>query len=164
MRVNISEIIKNHGAYLDIKFSEDLPDLDVIADEYIVKNPIDFKGRVVNFSGILKLEGCLKTNYTAKCFRCLKEMDESIEIDITEDFVEAGKGDTDEAYTFEGNYIDLDKPLKDNIILSLPTRKLCKEDCKGICPQCGCNLNEESCNCEDDKINPQMEVLKNFFK
>jgi len=57
----------------------------------------------------------------------------------------------------------LDSILKDNIILNLPVKKVCDDNCKGLCPRCGVNLNEKTCDCKDENINPQLEVLKKFF-
>lgn len=163
MRVNISDIAKTHGASLEITFNEKMPDLNSLVEGYIFECPVTFQGRVENFSGILKLKGRLKTCYSAKCFRCLGDIEASLDIDVQEDFVEAGEQKNDESYIFEGNFIELDKAFTDNILLNLPMRQLCAPDCKGYCPQCGCNRNEKSCECREETINPQMEVLKNFF-
>lgn len=164
MRVNISNIAKTHGASLEIKFNEVVPGLEALDEGYIFDSPVNLEGRLANFGGMLKLKGVLNTLYTAKCFRCLKSMQCKIDVEINEDFIESEKAGVDEAYTYEGNFLELDKAVKDNIILNLPVRQLCTEDCKGLCPQCGCDLNENKCECKDENINPQMEVLKNFFK
>lgn len=164
MRVNILDIVKTHGASLDVRFNEVMPELNSLAEEYIFEGPVHFEGRLENFSGRLKLEGRLQAHYTAKCFRCLTAVECGMDIEIKDDFVEAGEDHDSEAYTYEGNFVELDKVFKDNIILNLPARHLCTEDCKGLCPQCGCDLNEKGCECEKENINPQLEVLKNFFK
>ena len=86
-----------------------------------------------------------------------------MKLDVKEDFISASENTDDEAYSYEGKYIDLSRVLKDNIILGLPMKQVCKPECKGLCPKCGTDLNEKECDCKEDYINPQMEVLKNFF-
>lgn len=57
------------------------------------------------------------------------------------------------------NIIDLSDIVKDYCMLILPMKVLCKEDCKGLCPHCGTNLNYSQCSCEEDKINSVWEPL-----
>ncbi len=163
MRINISDISKNHGASLNVEIHEVLPELKSVQEEYTFDEPIDFKGRLVNYSGILKLSGNLNVKYKTGCFRCLKELDGSLNIVLEEEFVEADKDNEGDYYTYSGHFIELSKVFIDNILLNLPTRRLCSDDCKGICPQCGCDLNTCSCECIEDFSNPQMEALKDFF-
>ncbi|WDU84060.1 YceD family protein [Caloramator sp. Dgby_cultured_2] len=60
--------------------------------------------------------------------------------------------------------INLEDMIIDNIILSYPAKILCSDDCKGLCPVCGKNLNEGQCECLKDVIDPRLEALKQFFK
>ena len=66
--------------------------------------------------------------------------------------------DNDEYIVVEDNVLDLTELVCEDIILSLPTRFLCREDCKGICSKCGKNLNEGKCDCKKD-IDPRMAAL-----
>ena len=59
--------------------------------------------------------------------------------------------------------MDLDELIRTDILLELPTKFLCKEDCKGLCPTCGKNLNEGACNCQTHQIDPRLEVLKQLI-
>ena len=168
MKVNISDIVKIDGASLNVEFNEVINDLKTIAgDEYIFISPVRFDGSIVNISGVLKLNGQLKAEYTVKCHMCLKDVDGKLSININESFVDADKveNDTDvETYTYEGNFIEIDKVLMDSIVLNLPMKQACTAECKGICPRCGIDLNVGQCECKDDEINPRMEILKDFFK
>ncbi|AUS95967.1 hypothetical protein CDQ84_02620 [Clostridium thermosuccinogenes] len=165
MKIDISDILKFDGASLDVKFEGSQEDFDIksIDDDLIFADPIRFDGKLVNVSGVIKLDGSLEADYTAVCYRCLKKIDRRMKLDIKEEFVDASKDTDGEMYTYEGKYIDLGKALKDNIVLNLPMKQVCTSDCKGLCPKCGENLNEKECSCKEEYINPQMEVLKNFF-
>jgi uncharacterized protein len=60
--------------------------------------------------------------------------------------------------------IDIDKEVRDYAILSVPMKRLCKEDCKGLCIRCGANLNEEQCDCKDDEIDDRWKILLDLKK
>ncbi len=165
MRVNVSDIIKTEGAAIDINFDGDLPELREFDASLEFKPSFKFTGRIVNLGGLLKLSGDLHYEFSANCLRCLKQVDTVSDIKVEESFVEVSKSDDVEAYTFEGNVVDIAKPLIDNIILALPMKTICSEDCKGLCKTCGTNLNIKNCNCDERKIvDPRMEILKDYFK
>ncbi|MEG2372051.1 MAG: DUF177 domain-containing protein, partial [Hydrogenoanaerobacterium sp.] len=60
--------------------------------------------------------------------------------------------------------LDLDELALSDVILELPSKVLCKESCKGLCPICGVNLNEESCTCTQKRIDPRLEILSKFLE
>lgn len=163
MKVNISDLLKNDGSVLDLEFNDVIEELNSVVVDYQFNSPVNFTGKLVNASGILKLDGHLRTEYTAKCYRCLENVNRTMSIDVKENILNAEKNPDTENFTYEGNFILLDKVLTDNVILNLPMRQVCKEDCKGLCPKCGNNFNEKVCQCREDTINPKMEILKNFF-
>jgi uncharacterized protein len=163
-KISISSIVKANGAILDIEFSDNIEGLNSVGDEFQFNDPVTFKGQLMNYDGLLKLVGHLETKYTAKCHRCLNDIERKIAVDIKESFYNKGSSDSIEGYTYEGNYIEIDKALRDNIILNIPSRHICIPDCKGLCPKCGKNLNTGICECKDEEpINPKMKVLKKFF-
>jgi uncharacterized protein len=61
---------------------------------------------------------------------------------------------------FDGSAIDVDEIVKEQILLAVPTRMLCREDCKGICPECGADRNTGECNCVTNDIDPRWAALK----
>ena len=163
MKVDISSILKVDDASLNVEFNGSIENFESTYDDLFFGEPIEFKGTFVNIGGIIKLYGRLITGYSVKCSRFLRAIKKDIVVDIKEDFTEEDKFDKDEAYTYQGKIIELDKVLKDNIILNLPAKQICTEECKGLCSICGGNLNEKDCKCSEDEVNPRMAVLKNFF-
>ena len=80
-------------------------------------------------------------------------------------FAKAGLEDeNDDVIILDSNEIDLQDIIVQALSCALPITSLCSEDCKGFCPECGCNLNIETCNCEVDDIDPRLAVLKDFLK
>ena len=72
-------------------------------------------------------------------------------------------GASDDYILTEGNSLDLDELVVSDILLELPTKLLCKEDCKGLCSSCGRNLNEGKCGCEEKTVDPRLEVLRQLL-
>ena len=70
----------------------------------------------------------------------------------------------DEQPYVSGNYLDVDQLVRNELLLNLPMKVLCNENCKGICNRCGANLNYESCSCEDSGLDPRMSVIQDIFK
>jgi uncharacterized protein len=164
MKIDVSEILKVEGALLDIKFEGPLEELNTIGTDIKFENPVNFFGQIEKDGDNLKLSGQLRVNYVTLCFRCLVEVKGSLDLIVNEKFITGDKLEDIEAYAYEGKFIELDKMLIDNIILNIPMKQLCSETCKGLCQWCGSDLNEKSCDCKDDDINPNLEVLKNYFK
>ncbi|NLP14729.1 MAG: DUF177 domain-containing protein [Clostridium sp.] len=164
MKIDITSILKNDGASLDIEHNEPLESNNFVAGDFIFDRPISFKGRMVNAGGVIKLDGRLTVEYSTNCSRCLKDIESMVNIDIQEDFVGENSDKTDEQYTYQGKYVDLEKVIKDNIILNLPVRQICDDECRGFCPKCGVDLNSSKCECHSDETDPRLEALKDFFK
>ena len=102
------------------------------------------------------------------CDRCLKEVDEVINLDLfrevfaPDEIAESTDEKSDQTF-MEGYQLNVDDLINDEILLSLPMKVLCKEDCKGICRQCGKDLNEGECGCDTFVPDPRMAVIKDIF-
>src|SRR5215213_1677197 len=65
---------------------------------------------------------------------------------------------------YEGDAVDLDELVREQILLALPSRHLCREDCKGLCQKCGANLNDAPCSCEQGEVDPRWAALADLKK
>jgi uncharacterized protein len=121
------------------------------------------------------VRGDVSANVHMVCGRCLKEFDRIIEFPLELAFFpkeeEAPGEESHEimpeemgADYYTDEEIDLAAVVTEHLLLNLPIRPLCSEDCKGICPQCGADLNEGECGCEKKTIDPRMEVLKKLLE
>ncbi len=163
MKLDVSSITKVNGRSMDVNYSGEIEALkDIIKDGRF--DSVFFKGKLVNIDGVLELKGEISTRYKTGCYRCLKEVTKELSIEVSESFVREGSQTENDEYTYDEDLIDLDQVLIDNIVLHLPTRVLCSESCKGLCPKCGCDLNVSSCQCKEEYFNPRMEALKKFFE
>ncbi len=122
---------------LNIKGELDPAKLNLATKQINFSSPIKVKCFLTRSRDDLFAKCKLTTRTKETCSRCLTEFDMNIEKDV------------DLHYELKGELsIVLDDSLKDEIIIDYPMKVLCKQDCKGLCPQCGKNLNEGPCNCK----------------
>ena len=119
----------------------------------------------------LFFQGHISSNVVGHCGRCLEEYAFPLETDFNVVLVPKAETPAPEAElsddeldlsVYEGDEIDLAPLLREQIILALPTRPLCNEGCKGLCPGCGVNLNVEHCRCAAAVGDPRLAVLRNI--
>lgn len=163
MKVDISDILRANGASMELDFEEDPPEREP-AEGCLLDGKLSFTGTLTNTNGILQLNGRLKADYNSECYRCLGAVKKSMNLKINENFVNSGEAEQPDMYAFEGKILNIGKALNDNIILNLPMRQLCSNDCKGLCTSCGANLNETQCDCGNNKMDPRMEGLGKYFE
>lgn len=113
---------------------------------------------------MLELSAHVDGEFLTNCARCLKELTIPVSFDFAETLTqnEDAIEDKDSVILFEGTTIDMSELVIGNLLLNLSYKYLCSEECLGICPKCGTDLNTGSCDCTDDEIDPRWEILKNF--
>jgi uncharacterized protein len=118
----------------------------------------------------VRLRGEITTEVELLCDRCLAPARTPLAVEFDTSFipreVEAAKAENVELApddlilsAYDGEAIDLDELVREQILLALPLRHLCKEDCKGLCPKCGTDLNAGHCSCEQGETDPRWSAL-----
>lgn len=127
-------------------------DYDITAEElasvrYVsFAEPVSVKGRICNRAGVVYLDFMLDVTLSHVCDRCLVGFDRSYRFDCRHIVVPSVSGDNDEYIVADGESIDLNDIAITDLLLQLPTKILCREDCKGLCMVCGCDLNTSECD------------------
>lgn len=143
------------GSYTTIT-GEYLPeDIDYFQREISIIESFDVKVDIYTDEDEFVFTGKLKGSYKLACTRCLDIFNYSFETDL-EFIIE--KSEVDDLA-----HVDLSDKLKENLILTIPSKAICSPDCEGICSQCGQNLNESSCDCEKEDIDPRLEKLGELY-
>ncbi len=163
VRLDVSQIAGHKGASMPVEFSCALENVGDYPDVVKFLEPVEWKGQVTNTEGIFVVEGTVKTKVEMSCSRCLTPVAVDVFFKIDEKFSNTGSLD-EETETFSGDSIDLAQVIKKGILFSLPMKVVCREDCAGLCPVCGKNLNEGDCGCDTSYINPKFEGLRSLFK
>ena len=140
-------------------------------NEYGIKFPeaTVVQGKILNIGGQLEFTGTVNTRLEFMCDRCGEWFESALSFNFFEvlkkemDKILEGDENPDVIF-YEGNRLDISDIIYNNMILNLPTKKLCSKDCKGLCSVCGANLNERECGCNQEVTDPRFDILDNFFK
>lgn len=119
------------------------------------QGPVALQGEVTNRAGIVTLRYQADYKLKASCARCLEPVERVEHKEFSHTVVRKLYQEEDDDYVVvEDGILNLDQLAQDDILLELPIKMVCGPDCKGLCPQCGCNLNRESCSCKQDDWTP----------
>lgn len=161
MIIDVSSILKDIGGKISVSGEISL-DENEFSDIKII-TPVSVNGSIVNNGKTLLLTADIKCRASTVCARCLKDIQIDFDFSI-EEMLAQGENQYDDVYTFEHDNIDLTEIVINNILMNISGRYLCSEDCKGLCPKCGCDLNKSECNCSDDDIDPRWAALADIMK
>ncbi|WP_375431184.1 DUF177 domain-containing protein [uncultured Friedmanniella sp.] len=126
-------------------------------------SPVELDVRLESVVEGVLVTGIATVEVRGECVRCLGEVSDSMEIDIQELFVYPGnEAEEDEASRLEGDLLDLEPLLRDGVVLDLPFRPLCREDCEGLCVECGANLNLVPDHTHEASLDPRWEKLRDL--
>ena len=165
MLLGLSQIIDRPGASVSFSVSVDLSDL-CYGVSYPVSEPVLAEGNVRNTAGVLVMQGSITTTIHGICDRCASEFHRKVEFPIDVVLVtklESEENEDEWVFPLEGDSADLDDIVRTVFVLNLDSKLLCKEDCKGLCPQCGKNLNDGPCNCQKE-LDPRFAALKQLLE
>jgi len=154
--------------------------MSISVEGEIKKDMLDLGGREIHFTKPIRYEGDIyKTNsgffvhvniayeYSEICGRCLESFTKNGTAVLTGQMTKKENSQLDDeiedAIYYEGDEVNLTDDIINAIVLSLPMKPLCSENCKGICPHCGVNLNVEKCNCKEENIDPRLAILKDVI-
>ena len=165
MLLGLSKIIDCPGASVPFSTRVDLSDL-CYGVSYPVSEPVLAEGVVKNTAGVLMMTGEVSTCIHGICDRCAANFDREVSFPIEVVLVtEMANEENEDEWVFplEGDSADLDDIVRTVFVLNLDSKLLCKEDCKGLCPKCGKNLNDGPCNCQKE-LDPRFAALKQLLE
>jgi uncharacterized protein len=146
MKINLKQLFNITGESKDIDYSITIEELSDIRGSSFA-TPVKVKGRIYNKADVVYLDYSAEVTLLNVCDRCLKEFEKTYSFEFSHIVVPSVSRDNDEYIVAEGESIELNDIAVTDILLQLPTKVLCREDCKGLCMVCGCDLNESECNC-----------------
>jgi uncharacterized protein len=124
-------------------------------------SPVELDLRLESVIEGVLVTGTATVELRGECVRCLGEVSEQLEVDIQELFVHPESDATEEeASRLEGDLLDLEPLLRDGVVLDLPFQPLCREDCQGLCAECGANLNDDPDHTHEAALDPRWEKLR----
>lgn len=146
------------------------PDVFSNGDTFRVVSPVELGFDVVKDKDRFRLDGRVRTTLELPCSRCIERfvwpVDADFDLRYQPKASNAGQGeraieDEDLSVAFySDDTIDLEQLMREQFYLSLPMKPLCRVDCRGLCPQCGANLNRDRCDCAQAWEDPRFAALK----
>lgn len=169
MLISLSEIMTTKDKIAQIEAPIELERFDYqgASYEFAHKEPVNLT--ITNLGNrTVMIEGSTNISLTLFCGRCLKVMnypmhisfEKEIDFNLTEEDRAEG---LDETNYIIGYNLDVDTLIYDEILIDFPMNILCSEDCKGLCRNCGTNLNEKTCDCDTTVYDPRMSVIRDIF-
>lgn len=162
MIINLSGLLKNEGGSITFDDTLKIQDIRLMGDVIGFPEPVRVFGRIENEGGFLRLTAKTTGKLKTGCGRCGKDLVRDFDFGIKEILLQEERAEEfkdEDAVVFAGTSLLLDDIAENNILLNLPIRYLCSEDCKGLCPKCGKDLNSGSCDCRHDEGDPRLSVL-----
>jgi uncharacterized protein len=168
MRIRLSDIGKEGLHIVTFRGPEwliNIPELASETEDTRLSSNIRFNLRLVKVLREITVYGTIRFSIVSLCARCLRDVDivlsPEVNLVLSPQHHDWERDDKDVDYeTYSGDEFDLGSYLREVIAMSLPVKVLCQEECKGLCQVCGANLNEGSCSCKDDRIDPRFAVLR----
>ena len=158
MFIELKQVFENEGTSLPFSALIDLSDVEQRGQKLFVA-PVSVTGEFINKLGVVSFEATAQFTYRAPCDRCAEPVEREYSLPIHHGLVTAlNNEDNDDFLVVENMKLDVDELVRSDVLLSLPTKFLCKSDCKGLCSKCGANLNLGPCNCKKE-VDPRLSAL-----
>ena len=167
MRIELENL---EGGKSDFAHVYNPDDLNPVDERVNLIAPATVNGKIQRAGNEVFVNGHVDTRVQVECDRCLKPVEIPVSADFELDYITGSEYESSSAAelteaemsvaVFDGEAIDVDEIVKEQILLTVPTRMLCREDCKGICPECGTDRNTGECDCVSKEIDPRWAALK----
>lgn len=169
MRIELVNLEHGRGDFARVYQPEELGQFD---ERVEVVDPVAVNGKVRLAGAEVFVRGHIETRAQVECDRCLKKIQLPVSADFDLQYITGAEYESSDAAeltedvmsvsVFDGEAIDVDEIVKEQILLAVPTRMLCRLDCKGICPDCGIDKNTGDCACGTEEMDPRWAALKNL--
>ena len=163
MLLDVRRIVNTPGGRIDFRFEADFSDVDFGGVCPAVR-PVLVEGQVRNIAGMLRLHFELDTTLSAVCDRCGEPFESPFH--YAREYLlatELEDEENDEILLLTDGAVDVGELSREAFILNMPAKMLCREDCRGLCPGCGANLNREACRCKKE-IDPRLAKLAQLLE
>ena len=163
MQLDLRNIFNEEGSAFVVEDDVDLSSVRMWG-KHPFSQPIHVKAEAVNRAGVVTLTLSASFVLALTCDRCLAAFQRQFSPSFQHTVVRRLYGEDDGTFVVaEDGLVDGGELFSADLQLELPSKILCREDCKGLCPQCGKNLNEGDCGCDWRVKDPRLQILDSFF-
>ena len=167
MMINLTDVFTSEGKDRRESLQAELDEFSYMGSDYRIceKSPLAMEFSNIDRGKVL-LEGHMRLVMEIPCDRCLRTVKEPLEISFSQELFSPealGPEEADEQNFVHGYELDAEAFVKNEILINMPVKVLCRPDCKGICKKCGHNLNDGDCGCDTFVPDPRMAAIKDIF-
>ena len=168
LQYNVRDILADPRIVITVEETLDLPSISYGGEEIAITQAPVVSGQIRNLDGtMLEYKGSAELVMRMPCSRCMEDVAVPLLLEFSQRFLPAesvGDDWDEDAEVFTEYRLDLQDFVMNEIILGVPMKVVCREDCKGLCPKCGRNLNEGPCNCDFHEEDPRWDALKSLLQ
>lgn len=171
MVIDLSSLISGKVSKIDFQYAIDVNDEKnqiIPPDDVSFTAPVRVSGSVCDNAGYTVLNARAEIDYKTRCARCLEDVFGTFVLEFNRTVAISGtlqNEDNDDYVIVKNGLLDIDREIVEDLLLEFPTRFLCKEECAGLCPRCGKNLNFGPCDCPKKKeIDPRLAILQKLLE
>lgn len=150
-------------------FHAETAEFDFWDADWQLAKPLAVDTEISHEGKFLNMKGHISTAVKGNCSRCLKQVVVPVECDFAEQLLYAkdvslfshlAVGEVEEKYfIYDNDTLDITDIIRESILAVLPQKILCRDDCRGLCPKCGKNLNQGQCDCDLHEVDPRLAIL-----
>lgn len=164
MVLDLRRIFATDNSVLEVDGCLDMSAVDVSAG-YPLKKPVVYHVLINNCASVVSLNLSIEFEYVAPCDRCGILTSGRHTVTIERSLATSlERQESDTIVVVPDMQLEVDELVYTEVILNLPSKHLCKDDCKGLCAKCGKNLNEGSCRCDAGEPDPRFDKLRELLK
>lgn len=169
MLIDLSDIASKQGKVVEKICDLEFETFPYAGNRHLIKEKTPVTLCISNVGNQeVEIEGKTHLEINIPCDRCLTDVVTVFDLKISKkidmkDSAEDRIESLDEMNFMIGNELDVDQLVRNEIVVNWPMKVLCNEDCKGICKNCGTNLNQETCNCNTSELDPRMAAIWDVF-
>lgn len=156
MKIDVNSIRYDVGGIKHVDEQVQMADLKMKHRTVELPEPLHLDLTITNAGENYLVTGEMEARTVMECNRCLEKFVYPMKVEFFQEFEKNDLKDE--------NFIDLTDSIYEHLILELPIKTLCDENCKGLCPQCGQNINSKDCGCDRQVIDPRLVKLQDLFK
>lgn len=174
MSLDVRKILSGEIARMAIDYDFSLADgdypFDTEIDGVAFTGAAHIDGNIVNMGGYVRLTASVRVPYDTQCARCVKPLERSFLTEFERTVVEKGGlantsvDDGEDYVEVVDGKLDIELMAAEQLMMEFPMRELCHDDCKGLCPKCGKDLNEGECACPKKEIDPRLAILQKLLE
>ena len=157
LRVNTVEFQRRPGLDRELDITVAFSTFGVEDDRVLPDAPVHVRMKLESLNDGLTVAGTITTDWHGSCRRCAIDVGGQLVADVEERYQE--RVTDPDAFEFDGTQLDLEPMVREVILLEAPSTPLCREDCQGLCPTCGIDLNTATCNCEAAPVDLRWDAL-----